>query len=175
CLWNGCSAEFSGVEALQEHVKVVHVGPMKKDEFYCGWKGCRRAGKGFLQRQKILRHVQVHTGWKPYQCTVCGRWFPEMGVLTTHLRTHTGDKPYACPHPGCTRSFAAPNALAVHLRTHTGEKPFQCPWEGCHRRFADSSNMAKHYRTHSGGKLWTCHSSHGCGMSFSRSDELVRH
>lgn len=63
CGWVGCSMSFPTHEGLTEHIGSVHVGSGKA-EYECGWEGCERAkeGRKFSQRQKVMRHLQTHTG-----------------------------------------------------------------------------------------------------------------
>ncbi|GIX80823.1 hypothetical protein CEXT_265131 [Caerostris extrusa] len=42
----------------------------------------------------LSRHLKVHAGQKPFQCTVCSRTFSYSNHLITHNRTHSGEKPY---------------------------------------------------------------------------------
>lgn len=45
------------------HLSVEHVGSGKAG-YVCEWEGCDRCdeSKGFAQRQKVMRHLQTHTG-----------------------------------------------------------------------------------------------------------------
>ncbi|KAK9470475.1 uncharacterized protein V1510DRAFT_405017 [Dipodascopsis tothii] len=127
-------------------------------------------GKSFRQRQKLARHLQVHTRDKPFTCGLCGHSFAEKAVLEQHMRIHSGDKPFKCKV--CGRGFAASTALSVHVRTHTGAKPLKCKYPGCGKAFSESSNLAKHVRTHERDRRFVCQT---CSRGFVRNDQLLRH
>ncbi|KAM0756057.1 hypothetical protein T439DRAFT_320745 [Meredithblackwellia eburnea MCA 4105] len=173
CRWKGCLLSFETSSELMNHLSVEHVGSGKAG-YVCLWEGCDRCedGKGFAQRQKVMRHLQTHTGDRPFVCDVCNKSFSEATTLTQHMRVHTNERPYKCTHPGCEKAFSLASALTIHLRTHTGDKPFRCPFPGCSSAFAESSNLSKHIRTHKGERGHECDE---CGKAFSRSDQLARH
>ncbi|KAF9193886.1 small nuclear RNA activating complex, polypeptide 3 [Haplosporangium sp. Z 767] len=173
CRWKGCNKSFPNFDSLTSHLSEDHIG-MGKSEYVCEWEGCERNGRGFSQRQKAMRHIQTHTGDKPYQCQICRKRFTEANIMAQHMRTHTGEKPFKCPEPGCGREFSVSGALTIHRRVHTGEKPFKCKFEGCDKWFAESSNLTKHLRVHTGERPFQC-SFPGCGKRFSRPDQATRH
>jgi hypothetical protein len=173
CHWKGCETRFESFDDLTGHLSERHIGT-GKSQYVCSWEECERQGRAFTQRQKVMRHIQTHTGkkglnllictvimtlrythmltlsfWtnsgdKPYQCNICNKRFSEANIMTQHMRRHTGEKPYRCPEAGCTKEFSISGALTIHKRVHSGEKPFQCRFEGCDKRFAESSNLTKH-------------------------------
>jgi hypothetical protein len=63
CGWDDCKAAFDSSADLMVHISADHVGSGKA-EYFCRWSGCERAaqGRGFAQRQKVMRHIQTHTG-----------------------------------------------------------------------------------------------------------------
>ncbi|KAF8982236.1 zinc-finger protein [Entomortierella lignicola] len=173
CRWKGCNRVFVNFDSLTTHLSEDHIG-MGKSQYVCEWEGCEREGRGFGQRQKAMRHIQTHTGDKPYQCQVCKKRFSEANIMAQHMRTHTGEKPFKCPEPGCGREFSISGALTIHRRVHTGEKPFKCKFEGCDKWFAESSNLTKHLRVHTGERPFQCPFP-GCEKRFSRPDQVTRH
>ena len=42
-------------------------------------------------------HMQIHTGEKLFQCTVCNKHFSNGSNLIKHMRIHTGEKPSNAP------------------------------------------------------------------------------
>ena len=85
CMWPGCQAlPFPDSGTLMEHISDEHLGK-GKDSYTCLWDGCDRE---FGSRQKVLRHLQSHTGHKPFVCEVCGRAFGEATPLAAHMRRH---------------------------------------------------------------------------------------
>ncbi|KAI0091720.1 hypothetical protein BDY19DRAFT_885717 [Irpex rosettiformis] len=180
CRWRGCGETFSSCDALTAHITGTHVGGGKA-HYECSWEGCRRNSEGvegkeglggFSSKQKICRHLQSHTGHRPFQCKICQQNFSEAATLAQHMRRHTQEKPYVCDFPGCGKSFAITGALTIHKRTHNGHKPFKCTY--CDRAFTESSNLSKHLRTHTGVRPYPC-TEPGCSKTFARPDQLARH
>jgi hypothetical protein len=90
CRWSGCTLSFSSAAFLTEHISTVHVGTGRA-RYSCLWAGCDRhddAARGFTSKQKVLRHIQSHTGHRPFVCDVCGLGFSEAATLGQHVRRH---------------------------------------------------------------------------------------
>ncbi|CAO2634002.1 Zinc finger protein ZIC 4 [Lemmus lemmus] len=80
---------------LVTHVTVEHVGGPEQANHICFWEECPRQGKPFKAKYKLVNHIRVHTG----------------------------EKPFPCPFPGCGKVFARSENLKIHKRTHTGQYP----------------------------------------------------
>ncbi|KIJ55326.1 hypothetical protein M422DRAFT_152240 [Sphaerobolus stellatus SS14] len=184
CQWQSCpmsSVLFQSAMELTQHITDAHVGT-GHSRYHCLWEGCNRNGElGFSSKQKILRHIQSHTGellkslspcYRPYKCEECNQYFSEAATLQQHMRRHTKEKPYVCDFPGCGKAFAITGALTIHKRVHSGSKPFKCPH--CDRSFSESSNLSKHVRTHTGDRPYACPYP-GCSKRFARPDQFTRH
>ncbi|KAH0517261.1 Zinc finger protein ZIC 5 [Microtus ochrogaster] len=87
-----CSKTFGTMHELVNHVTVEHVGGPEQSSHVCFWEDCPREGKPFKAKYKLINHIRVHTG----------------------------EKPFPCPFPGCGKVFARSENLKIHKRTHTG-------------------------------------------------------
>ncbi|KAF8324529.1 uncharacterized protein EI90DRAFT_3074954 [Cantharellus anzutake] len=177
CFWGGCDRNNSGSAPYS-----TSLGDEGGGEGGEGGKGEKKvsgrqggsggSGGALSSKQKILRHLQTHTGYRPFRCERCGQCFSEAATLQQHKRRHTNERPFVCDEPGCGKSFAIAGALTIHKRTHNGHKPFKCTH--CGKCFTESSNLAKHIRTHTGDRPYVC-SEERCGKRFARPDQLARH
>lgn len=183
CLWcdhsggASCSQVFGSAGDLHKHVLDAHTHQLKRGPdgmFSCGWQGCtRREGEeksGFLQKSKVDRHMQVHTGNKPFTCDICNQSFSANQALIQHKLIHEDSKPLKCNI--CGKTFRQHSALTMHIRTHTKVRPLKCPY--CSKEFSESSNLSKHKRIHTGDGQYLCKHP-GCGRAFHRRDQLRRH
>ncbi|XP_075392792.1 zinc finger and BTB domain-containing protein 32 [Tenrec ecaudatus] len=82
---------------------------------------CCVCGKRFSLKHQMETHYRVHTGEKPFSCSLCPQRSRDFSAMTKHLRTH-GAAPYRCPL--CPAGCSSLASMQAHMRSHS---PSQLP------------------------------------------------
>jgi len=156
CMWEDpetkklCNKMFHTLHDIVNHLTVDHVGGPENSDHACYWQECSREKKSFKAKYKLVNHVRVHTGEKPFSCPypTCGRLFARSENLKIHKRIHTGEKPFECEIEGCDRRFANSSDRKKHMHVHTTDKPYYCRVRGCDKSYTHPSSLRKHLKIH---------------------------
>ncbi|XP_061569068.1 zinc finger protein ZFP2-like [Cololabis saira] len=189
-----CGRKFGRQYQLKRHKILVHANHMDGEEnlppdaaFVCVVCGKRLKSEALLHA-----HARMHTGDKPYRCSICLRSFQRAACLKqhharVHLKMKAGDASHAAsrrrgshaantfPCSVCSKVFKFRSLLASHSLIHSELRPFACDF--CSRSFRRLSHLKRHREVvhANGARLPQSFVCHICGKDKKCRSQLARH
>ena len=122
---------------MLELVQCLQKGEELGDKHYL----CNICGHTTGVHFDYIRHVESHTGTRPFKCALCNRAFFTLSHLNEHITSHTGDrKPYSCTV--CGKVFSTETSIRRHENLHAGMKLVWCTV--CHKKLPSRYSLMKH-------------------------------
>ena len=116
---------------------------------------CPECEKVFRFKQNLSRHINLHTGAKPFICEYCARQFRDASALVVHVKIKHNDRsnlPHACDI--CNKRFCNKSSKDTHVLLHNADKKFMC--DKCGNSFRTEFYLKRHETIHTGEKPFEC-------------------
>lgn len=144
-----CDSKFKTNQELEEHLFDSHAD--KEADKYHTCKVCCRS---FLEKSRLMKHMQVHDGNNTYTCDLCNESFDAAYLPQwKHLkRVHPEEakkrskRIFECDL--CSFTTEHKQRLERHYETHRATKDFEC--EFCHKKYQTTSSLMTHMIVHRG-------------------------
>ncbi|XP_049545277.1 zinc finger protein 778-like isoform X2 [Anopheles darlingi] len=137
-----CPLRFPTKGALRNHV-VTH----KKNNLYCcDVCGANLSTKRNLEEHQWAQHRAKKEERYTISCEICSQRFSSRYVLKRHMNTHTGHRPYSCVY--CNRVYGNGADLVEHVAKHHigNDNIYQCHL--CDADFPKIKKLKGHYEVH---------------------------
>lgn len=149
--------------------------PESTKSFMCMQPGCPRT---FSSRFKLVRHILIHSGERPFQCSSCGRRFHRKDHLKNHLQVHNPNKIlHACEL--CQKTYSSLLSYRKHIALHAAESgDLVCKL--CGKMLQDREGIMHHLKVHTGSRTLRGPSERKfpcdlCDRSFFTKKDVKRH
>lgn len=105
-----CGEKFRFPGDLRLHVVTAHDRESEKSRVMCD-----QCGRSFPHRKRLVAHIRVsHNKNQAFSCHLCDKVFYQRYKLVKHLNIHTGLKPFKCKH--CSYRAVRKDNVMLHIR-----------------------------------------------------------
>ncbi|XP_041352836.1 zinc finger protein 708-like [Gigantopelta aegis] len=136
---------------------------------------CSDCGKSFKLPSRLRRHLKVHTGAKPFKCTVCGKGFSSNQSLQNHRKFVAANNLQCdvCEMQFCTNFTFTTHKVLHSLSSETygfDSLTFQCRM--CEKVFTSMAALSSHTSVHNNTQSYKCEI---CDTLFAQESDLQNH
>ncbi|CAJ1080522.1 zinc finger protein 287-like [Xyrichtys novacula] len=150
-----CGKTFSQRSNLLRHFELLHSESRNEKRHRCSECDKSFKEKGALKKHQRLKHFETLLQLFRHQCQYCGKMV-SASTIARHKLIHTGERPYKCTVPECDKHFRSTTEVKRHvLIHHTTERPYKC--DSCGKGFIQKFDLNTHAKIHSGVKPFVCH------------------
>ena len=136
-----CGKVLSSKCGLDKHINEVHT---RAPKYHCDWENCDKA---FKTLRHLKQHKRIHTGEKPFQCSLCDYTCSQKASLNWHFKSKHPGEPVTAAKPLPPKRVDVPKSDAKkYLESlRTVELRYTC--DHCSIKCQTASNMAWHLKT----------------------------
>ena len=87
--------------------------PTNWSQDHPGKKKCGICGREVVN---IKNHMLIHSGERPFACSLCPKRFRQQANLKKHIDVHTGERKFSCPI--CHQKFRQSSHVHTHMQVH---------------------------------------------------------
>ena len=139
-----CGKVLSTKPILAKHVSEVHT---RTPKYHCDWENCDKVLKSL---RNLKQHKRIHTGEKPFQCSLCDYSCSQKASLNWHFKSKHPGEPVTAAKPPLSKSVDVRKSDArKYLKTlQIVDRRYAC--DHCQVKCQTANNLAWH--------LKACHS-----------------